>query len=95
MKKDTTLEKINALLKKIEQTQKQKGIAKYGDLDIRSRRSKEQLLIDILEELQDSMNYIRALNDISKTGMLVDIYQIMMHIAQEYVDMQELNNGDR
>ncbi len=79
---------IFAIIEQIENTQKAKGIAKYGDLDIRSRRSKEQLLIDILEELQDSINYFKALGDAPNDRHIYQIQLIMMDVAQIYVLVQ-------
>jgi hypothetical protein len=84
---------IFAIIEQIENTQKAKGIAKYGDLDINSRRSKEQLLVDILEELQDSINYLEAYSIDAFLKQKRSIRHIMFDVASELLETRK--NGNR
>ena len=82
------------VLKKIARMQKQKGIEKYGDNDINSRRSKAQILWDVLQEQQDTINYLVAYDKEHKQIKLVK--KQMEQIAQEYCDLvNKENDGDR
>jgi bifunctional N-acetylglucosamine-1-phosphate-uridyltransferase/glucosamine-1-phosphate-acetyltransferase GlmU-like protein len=85
---------IFAIIEQVENTQKQKGIAKYGDLDINSRRSKEQLLVDFLEELQDGINYGEAYSTDWIMKWKSTIRHIMLDAANELVKRRNKVGGN-
>jgi len=70
----------------IKQRQLQKGVKKYGDNDICSRRNFEEIKEDILEELMDAIVYTQALlkqADIAKTTeILVDLHSIFFRVER-------------
>jgi hypothetical protein len=85
---------IFAIIEQIKANEKEKVIAKYCDLDINIRYSKECLLVDILEDLQKSLNLFEAYSIGAFVMQKRSIRHVMFDVASELIETRN-NNGNR